>query len=102
MSDDQQDQLKDIHASNATGATYTRNGNSREKRIVDALLIAAATGIMWQIFQIKDTQAIQQASIASLQSLVQMQQKQIDRGEVRQDSLEGKITRGGPDALDKQ
>jgi hypothetical protein len=84
------------------GDTYTRLGNSREKKLVDAILVAAVGGLCWILYTLNQSINTLQAIVQTQQAIVAMHEKQLDRMTVRQDSLEGKIMRGGPDAPDKQ
>ncbi len=80
------------------GDRYERRDSERPwipASVQNALLIAAIVGCAgsWWTFG---------QSIAVLKSVQEFQQRQIDKIEQRQNSLEGRITRGGPDALDQQ
>jgi len=86
--------------SSKRGNHYERSGNGYlPKGVQDTLLVAAILGLVgaWWNFG---------KSIAVLQAAQEFQQRQIDREvsrlDKRQDTLEGKITRGGPDAPDQQ
>jgi type II secretory pathway component PulC len=82
--------------------TFTRTNNSREKRLVDAILVAAVGALCWILYTLNQSINTLQAIVQTQQAVVAMHDKQIDRLQIRQDSLEGKITRGGPDALNQQ
>lgn len=65
------------------------------KRILEALIVASTIALIAAVWNLTQTATLLQASQNSLR-------RDLDRVERRQDSLEGKITRGGPDALDQQ
>lgn len=64
-------------------------------RVVEALIVSAIIALAASVWNLAKTTAV--LSVAQ-----QYQQKQIDKIDRRQDTLEGRITRGEPDALDKQ
>lgn len=77
-------------------STYMRNGGSWiPKGIQDALIIASILGLAASVWNWKE-------SIAVLRTTQEFQQRQMDRIERRQDTLEGRITRGGPNAPNQQ
>jgi hypothetical protein len=82
--------------SHGHGDRYERNRNGYiPKSIQEALIIAALFGLVgaWWTFG---------KAIAVLQTMQESQQRQIDKIDRRQDTLEGRIARGGPDAIDQQ
>lgn len=94
MTDDIEQQAEDVRGRGRRGDTATRNSgdsNGMYKRILEALIVAAVlalAGAFWNL---------QQSSILLAERQDAMR-RDIDRIERRQDSLEGKITRGEPDA----
>lgn len=82
------------------GHTRT-NGGSREKRLIDAILVAAILALTGTVY----TQGQSIAVLRAMQDALQRQfDKDVARLDKRQDTLEGHITRGEVpgDAPDKQ
>lgn len=82
-----------------TGHTRTGNGDSgMYRRILEALIVVTVVALVTAVWNLTQTVALLQASQAALETSTR---RDIDRLERRQDSLEGKLVRGGPDALDQ-
>ncbi len=96
---DLDDQNEALLASKGRGHHRSDGNGYIPKSIQEALIIAALFGLVgaWWTFG---------KSIAVLQSVTESQQRQLDKLDRRQDTLEGRIVRGhiagGPDAPDQQ
>lgn len=87
---------QDIDAQLARHPKYVRNDNNGSaRRILEGLIVAAILGLCASVWLLRETVAVVQVS-------QEFMQRQVDKIERRQDSLEGKITRGGSDAPDQQ
>lgn len=68
------------------------DSNGMYKRILEALIVLAVAALIGAVWNLTQTATL-------LQSTQDAMRRDIERIERRQDSLEGKITRGGPDGL---
>jgi hypothetical protein len=87
------EQAEDVRGK-GRGHHRTDSGSSG-RRIQEALVIAAIIALIGSVWNLSQTMAVLKAS-------QDFQQRQLDRVQTRQDALEGRITRGGPHALDQQ
>lgn len=95
--DDIERQLRLQHARESGEARYVRKQSGNDgmhKRILEALITAAVIALIVAVWNMTQT-------VALLQAAQDSQRRDIDRLERRQDSLEGKITRGETNALDQ-
>jgi hypothetical protein len=78
-------------------AKYERNTNDQgsSKRILEGLIVIAIVSLIAAVWNLTQT-------VTLLSAAQESQRREIDRMERRQDSLEGKLTRGDTNALDKQ
>ena len=108
MSDEQQDQLKEIHASKSRGDTYYRANGQSARRVAEALVIAALIGLGGSVWLLRESVAVLQTSQAFLQRQIEKIDERQDRTAERVNEMSGRVMRGlqeGKDPLyapDKQ
>ncbi len=76
----------------ASDTFIRKSGDGGYKRIQEALVIAAILALIGAVWNLTQT-------AATLQTAQQYQQREIDRLDRRQDTLEGKLTRGDEGVL---
>lgn len=86
---------EDVRGKSRGGRGHSRTDGGGNKRIQEALIIAAIIALIGAVWTLRE-------SVAVLRTAQDFQQRQIDRLDRRQDTLEGRIVRGGPDAIDQQ
>ena|SRR5689334_3716833 len=109
MSDEQQDQLRDIHAAKALGHRYERHGETGKsaRRVAEALVIAALIGLGGSVWLLRESVAVLQTSQAFLQRQMEKLDERQDRTAERVNEMSGRVMRGlqegkDPYANDKQ